>query len=225
MLPFNPEMRAGQQGQGNAPQSQPDWELCVCCAAPSAPGLPGLAPASWEPGQGWPRTQTAGPSPPKSPRVPCERAALRGCHQFCLPGPGFDGDFLCGGNREMSVAYRTPHRQELPEKDKRRQGASSGLGALGGTGAAPGKARHTQKPGGWQRAGTGRGHSGQRSGRRAPSHGPQREAKEQRAEEESRRRISEGASDAPRKVVPVTNQGRWSWAGPGRARTAKCALS
>ena len=108
----------------------------------------------------------------------------------------------------MSVAYRTPHRQELPEKDKRWQGARSGVGALGGTGAALGKARHTQKPGGWQRAGTGRRHLGQRSGGRAPSHGPRKEAKEQQAEEESRRRISEGASDAPGKVVPVTNQGR-----------------
>lgn len=48
----------------------------------------------------------------------------------------------------MSVAYRRPQRRELPEKDKRQQGARSGLRALGRPGTALRKASYTQKPGG-----------------------------------------------------------------------------
>lgn len=73
-------------------------------AAPSAPDRPGLAPASWEPGQGWPRTQTVwAPVSGESPPVLEEEAKLRGCHQFHLLGPGLAGDLLCGGKKEVSV--------------------------------------------------------------------------------------------------------------------------
>lgn len=208
MLPFNPEMRAGQQRQGSAPQSQPDQEPCACCALrqhparlarrppPGGPVRVGHAPKLRAPVLRSPRESHA-----RGLRY--EAATSSACLGLALMGT------FSVEETEMPVAYTTPHRQELPEEDKRRQGARSGLGALRGAGTAPGKARHTQRPGGWQAAGMGCGHEGQHRGGRAPSHGPRREAKEQRAEEESRRWISEGVlSDAPGKVVPATNQGR-----------------
>lgn len=47
------------------------------CASGSVSTRPaGLAPASWEPSQGRPCTQSLGPSPWQSLRVPCEEAVL-----------------------------------------------------------------------------------------------------------------------------------------------------
>lgn len=74
---------------------------------------------------GWPRSQ-APPAPAlESLPVPRDKAELRGCHQVRLPGPGLDGDSLCGRNRE-AAARGAPHRQKLPERPGARRPSRAG---------------------------------------------------------------------------------------------------
>lgn len=115
MLPLS--RNESRTAQGSAPQvSQAKGSPVCCMLRQHRPAWPG-SPASWGPGQGWPRTQTAGPSPLKSPRVPRKRAALRGCHQFRLPGLKLMGDFLyCGGNRRYPC-----HLYNIPGRTSRRE--------------------------------------------------------------------------------------------------------
>lgn len=152
--------------------------------APSAPSPPGPAPASWEPGQGWPRTQSAGPSPPKSPRVPHKSAVLRGCHQFRLPGPGFDGDFLCGGNKRD--VYRVQNTPQVGTSRKGQEVARSQVRAWrsGRNGRSSREGEAYTEAGGADRE-----QAGTQDGAAAGMHphGPRRDAEEQHAEEESQR--------------------------------------
>lgn len=146
MLPFNPEMRAGQQRQGSAPQSQPERGPCACCALLQHPARLARRPPPGGPVRAGHAPKLRAPVL-RSPRESHARG-LRyeaATSSACL-GLALTGTFSVE-ETEMPVAYRTPHRQELPKEDKRRQGARSGLGALGGAGTAPGKARHTQRPG------------------------------------------------------------------------------
>lgn len=62
---------------------------------------PGPAPATWGPvGASHTPKPSVRLSPWAVPAIPREAAELGGCHQVRHPGPGLDGDFLCGGSRE-----------------------------------------------------------------------------------------------------------------------------
>lgn len=110
MLPFNPEMRAGQQRQGEKPtESTRPEALQACCTLRQHPARLAWRPPSLGARPGLATHPTKGPSPPKSLESPTQEGCkLRGCHQFRLPGPGFDGDFLCGGNRDACRVHNTP---------------------------------------------------------------------------------------------------------------------
>lgn len=124
MLPFNPEMsRMAAPGQCSTESTR--------TRSPSAarsgqhPARSGLAPRLLGARSGLATHPNCGPSPPKSPRVPRKRAALRGCYQFRLPGPGFMGTFSVE-ETEMPT-HTTPHRQELPKRTRGGKEPGQGL--------------------------------------------------------------------------------------------------
>lgn len=74
-----------------------------------------------------------------SPWVPAgQQELLGGCHQVHLPGPGPDGDFLCGGNKDVCYVEKTP--QAEASRGQRRPGARS-------QGCEPCKSLHSSRDG------------------------------------------------------------------------------
>ena len=115
-------MGRGAPDLGKAPWSQPGHKPCVHRTIST-----GSPARHWPPGglvrAGHAPKLSVAPVPGESLPVPLEEAELGGCHQVHLPGPGLGRDFLCRGNKETFVMYRTHPRWKLPEEDKRRQGA------------------------------------------------------------------------------------------------------
>ena len=148
--------------------------------APSAPGPPGPAPASWEPGQGWPRTQTAGPSPPKSPRVPRKRLCYEAATSSACLGLALTGTFSVEERERRLSRIEHPTSRNFPKRTRggKEPGQELVLGEewaqLRGGGGPPDR----------EQAGT---QDGAAAG--VHPHGPRRGAEEQHAKEESRRRV------------------------------------
>lgn len=109
----------------------------------AVPQAPGLAQATWEPGQGWPHPRSLWLVPGEPWPVPCEGVGLRGCYRVRLSGPGLDGDFVCGRNKDRFAESRRATRGWQGWR-----GAGLRLRVWGGPRAAPAEASDTRKPGG-----------------------------------------------------------------------------